>query len=192
MTLAALGSRVGMTSSSLSKVEKGSVSVSFDTLTRLARALDVSVQDLFQEPELRQTKGMFSVTRSDEGRVYETDTYVYRMLGTNLLQKRMLPIATTIKVGTAEEFGPLVRHSGEEFLFVLRGAVKLLSELYEPIYLGQGDSIYFDSSMGHGVINADRETSEVLWVALGREVDPTAELRQALALRMPSGVLEET
>ena len=83
-----------------------------------------------------------------------------------------------MRARTAEEFGPLLRHSGEEFLYVLKGAVKLLSELYEPIHLGQGDSVYFDSSMGHGVINVDVEDSHVLWVALGREADPVAALRQ--------------
>jgi transcriptional regulator with XRE-family HTH domain len=183
LTLAALGAQVGLTASALSKVEKGSVSISFDALTRLARALNASVQDLFEETEVKQTKGMLAVTRSGEGRLYETDTYVYRMLGTTLLHKRMLPIATTIKARTAEDFGPLIHHSGEEFLYVLRGSVSLLSELYEPIHLAEGDSIYFDSSMGHGAINTGEGDAEVLWVALGREGDPSIELHQTHAAR---------
>lgn len=168
LTLAELGSRVGLTASSLSKVEKGNVSISFDALSRLATALDVNLPTLFDstEPPLH-TSGRVSVNYRDDGRVYETGAYVYRLLCTSIVNKRMVPIHATIKAHSAEGFGELIRHPGEEFLFVIEGEVTILTELYEPVHLRAGESIYLDSTMAHGVISAGTEDAQVLWVALG-------------------------
>lgn len=168
LTLVELGSRVGLTASSLSKVEKGNVSISFDALSRLAAALEVNLPTLFDSTELPSpASGRLSVNSRDDGRVYETGAYVYRLLCTSIVNKRMVPIYATIKAHSAEGFGPLIRHSGEEFLFVLQGEVSVLTELYEPVHLRAGESIYLDSTMAHGVISAGTEDAEVLWIALG-------------------------
>ena len=52
------------------------------------------------------------------------------------------------------EFGDLIRHPGEEFAYVLMGEVAFHSELYAPVVLKAGDSIYFDSEMGHAYLKA--------------------------------------
>jgi transcriptional regulator with XRE-family HTH domain len=170
LTLAELGARIELTASSLSKVEKGNVSISFDALTRLASGLTISVSELFEIAEPKTGAGRLSINRSGEGRIYETTAYVYEMLCANLLHKRMVPIRTTIKLGSPAEFGPLLRHSGEEFIYVLGGSVRVLTELYEPVELNAGDSVYLDSSMAHGVIHAaGQDQAEVIWVSLGSE-----------------------
>lgn len=169
LTLAELGIRVDLTASSLSKVEKGSVSISFDALARLANGLEVNVSELFENIETPARTGRLSVNRAGEGRVYETGAYIYEILCANLLKKRMVPIHTTIKAGSNEVFGPLIRHAGEEFLYVLEGSIRVLTELYEPIHLNTGDSAYLDSSMAHGVIYAGNQEAKVLWVSLGSE-----------------------
>ncbi len=72
-----------------------------------------------------------------------------------LRRKRMIPVYTRIRAKSVEEFGELVHHSGEEFIYVLEGAIKVHTEFYDPIVLGAGESIYIDSNMGHGYIAAD-------------------------------------
>ena len=48
----------------------------------------------------------------------------------------MTPIIIDIQARSVDELGGLVRHSGEEYLYVLRGSMELHSDLYAPLALG--------------------------------------------------------
>ena len=63
-----------------------------------------------------------------------------------------------------EEFGGWVRHEGEEFLYVLTGAVRLYTEFYEPVEMRRGDSAYYDATMGHNVVSISQDDATILWV----------------------------
>ncbi len=39
-----------------------------------------------------------------------------------------------------------------------------MTELYEPVELGPGDSAYYDASMGHCVISTSEADAVILWV----------------------------
>ncbi len=168
-TLTELGMLVGLSASALSKVENGSGSISFDALARLAVGLKVTVAQLFDSTESGAVTGRLSVTREGGGRVYETNSYLYRLLCTDLAQKRMVPIHATIKADSPEAFGPLTRHGGEEFIYILSGRVEVLTEFYEPICLAAGEAVYLDSAMGHGVIRAGSGEADILFVSYGAE-----------------------
>jgi hypothetical protein len=81
-----------------------------------------------------------------------TDNYDYSYLCTDLRRKRMIPILTRIRAHSAREFGDLVRHQGEEFIYVLEGRIEVHSEFYDPVQLETGQGIYLDSSMGHAYV----------------------------------------
>jgi len=77
----------------------------------------------------------------------------------------MIPVIARIRANSVKQFGQLVHHSGEEFTYVLKGAVVLHSEFYDPVVLKEGQSIYFDSSMGHAyLIPEGCDEAEVLTV----------------------------
>src|SRR3546814_8705003 len=67
----------------------------------------------------------------------------------------MIPILTRIRAHGAREFGDLVRHQGEEFIYVLEGRIEVHSEFYDPVTLDAGQGIYLDSSMGHASVVAE-------------------------------------
>lgn len=67
----------------------------------------------------------------------------------------MIPVLTHIRAKTVEEFGELVHHSGEEYIYVLEGRIEIHTEFYDPVLLGVGESIYIDSNMGHAYIAAE-------------------------------------
>jgi len=84
---------------------------------------------------------------------------------------------TKIRARSAEQFGDLVRHSGEEFLYVLSGKVVVQTEFYDPVTLGPGEVLYIDSNMGHAYLAAeDCEEAEVLAVMSS----PEEELMESL------------
>jgi transcriptional regulator with XRE-family HTH domain len=167
-TLAVLSQRTGFAVSTLSKMENGAISISFDGLIKLATALGVSVADLFQS-DMGAATARRSIARLGDGATYETPAYRYRFLCTDLAHKRMVPIHTRLKAGSLAEFGPLTRHPGEEFLYVLSGRVAVHTEFYSPVLLGPGESIYFDSTMGHALVRAGDDEAELIWVCTDAE-----------------------
>ena len=86
-----------------------------------------------------------------------------------LLNKRLIPIIVEIRARSLEEFGELVRHSGEEYIYVLAGEIEIHTSAYAPLRLRTGDSIYIDSTMGHGYVAASDEPCRVLAVCSGTE-----------------------
>lgn len=70
----------------------------------------------------------------------------------------MLPHRVRVRARSMEEFIGWVRHNGEEFLYVLPGVVRLLTEFYDPIQAGRGDSAYYDATMRHNVISGSAKT----------------------------------
>ena len=81
-----------------------------------------------------------------------TKNYDYYYICPELRRKRMIPILARIRAKSAAEFGALVHHSGEEYIYVLEGGIKVLTEFYDPVALGVGESIYIDSKMGHAYV----------------------------------------
>src|SRR5690606_17648215 len=82
----------------------------------------------------------------------ETKNYDYSYLCTELRGKIMIPLISRVRARTLEEFGELIRHPGEEFVYVLEGAIEVHSEFYDPVTLRAGEYIYLDSEMGHGYL----------------------------------------
>ena len=172
-TLADLSERTGLSVSTLSKVENDKMSLTYDKLSRISKGLAIDIGQLFAESSassgaspapVRGFSGRRSVSRSGEGSVIDTSNYGHVYPATELLNKQMVPIFGQPKARTLEEFGELLLHSGEEFSVVLEGAVLFHTELYAPVLLQTGDSVYFDSSMGHAYLRVGDGSCRVLTV----------------------------
>ncbi len=77
----------------------------------------------------------------------------------------MIPLVARIKNPLIEDFGPMLRHPGEEVDHVLEGEIEIHTEHYAPVRLAQGDCAYFDSTMGHAFIAAGEKDALVFWVS---------------------------
>lgn len=163
-TLEQAAKQAGLARSTLSKIENGQMSPTYDALKKLAVGLEISVPQLFTPPVKGQVNGRLSVTKSGEGTEQPTTTYEHVLLAENLTKKKMLPYRTRVRARSVEEFNGWVRHDGEEFLYVLTGVVKLFTEFYEPIEMRRGDSAYYDASMGHNLVSVSDEDATILWV----------------------------
>jgi transcriptional regulator with XRE-family HTH domain len=163
-TLEQAAQRAGLARSTLSKIENGQMSPTYDALKKLAGGLGISVPQLFTPPSQDQVNGRMAVTRSGEGQAHATATYEHELLAGALTRKAMLPYRARIRARRFEEFEGWVRHDGEEFLYVLTGVVQLLTEFYAPVELRRGDSAYYDAAMGHNVISVSEDDATILWV----------------------------
>ena len=163
-TLEQAAQAAGLARSTLSKIENGQMSPTYDGLKKLAEGLGISVPQLFTPPRSASPGGRMTTTRAGEGEAHVTTTYEHELLSGGLTRKSMLPYRARIRARAFEDFDGWVRHDGEEFLYVLTGQIRLLTEFYAPIDMKRGDSAYYDASMGHNVISLSPEDATILWV----------------------------
>ncbi|CUJ25747.1 helix-turn-helix domain-containing protein [Cognatishimia activa] len=163
-TLEQAANQAGLARSTLSKIENGQMSPTFDALKKLAEGLEISVPQLFTPPVKGQVNGRMVFTKEGQGAARPTTTYEHELLAENLTKKNMLPYRARVRARSMDEFDGWVRHDGEEFLYVLTGVVKLYTEFYEPVEMRRGDSAYYDGSMGHNVISLSDDDANILWV----------------------------
>ena len=169
-TLKDMSERSGIPISTLSKVEHDRLTLTYDKLLQLSRRLNIRMSELFAENDgaaespVTARRSLGDVKRSVR---VMTPNYDYYYLCTELRRKRMIPILTRIRAksvspgdtyfegGVWEKIRELVRHPGEEFIYVVDGAIIVHTEFYDPVTLKVGESIYIDSNMGHAYITAD-------------------------------------
>ena len=163
-TLDQAAGQAGLARSTLSKIENGQMSPTFEALKKLAEGLAISVPQLFTPAARPQVSGRMAMTKSGSGQAHATSTYEHELLAGALTRKQMLPYRATIRARSMDEFDGWVRHEGEEFLYVLTGVIRLHTEFYEPVDLRRGDSAYYDATMGHNVISLSDEAATILWV----------------------------
>jgi transcriptional regulator with XRE-family HTH domain len=157
-TLKEMSHRTSIPVSTLSKVEHDNLTLTYDKLVQLSQRLNIRISELFADPAVSAETAVTarrSIGRADDAVRVNTKNYDYHYLCPELRRKRMIPILTRIRAKSAEEFGELVRHSGEEYIYVLQGRIKVHTEFYDPVVLEPGESIYLDSNMGHAYVTAD-------------------------------------
>lgn len=164
-TLAEVGTRTGLPVSTLSKIENGKMSLSYDKLARLSAGLEIDIAQLFEPGAVTPPStisGRRIVIRAGTGLVIETENYSHVYPAADLLSKRFIPIVAEPRARSLDEFGELIRHAGEEYAYILEGTVEIHTDLYGPTRLEAGDSIYFDSGMGHAYIAVGHGRCRVL------------------------------
>jgi transcriptional regulator with XRE-family HTH domain len=178
-TLAEVGKRTGLPVSTLSKIENERISLNYDKLALLSASLGVDISELFAPPfhaAHGTVIGRRTFTPRGQGQFIETANYNHTYPAADFLNKRFVPIVAELRVCSLEEFGELIRHPGEEYAFVLEGSVVFHTELYAPLSMSKGDSIYFDSGMGHAYLAGEEGPCRVLAICSG----PESQLKEAL------------
>jgi transcriptional regulator with XRE-family HTH domain len=161
--------RTGLSVSTLSKIENGQRSLTYDKLVQLADALEVDIARLFAnattEPSPNILAGRRSVQRPGDGFRIESGVYTYTFMAEDLIRKRFSPVVMELHARSVQEFDHLLRHEGDEYAFVLEGEIELHTEAYAPLRLAAGESVYFESSVGHAYVNAGDSVARILTIA---------------------------
>ena len=166
-TLKRLSEATQIPLSTLSKVETGGISLNIEKLLKVCAALDIDVMQLVAPgdgpgPAAQSAPvvtGRRSLTLTGQARRIETDKSVYEHHASDFLRRKFQPAVIEVKAGHTPE---LIRHQGEEFIYVLQGTVEFISEFYEPTVLKAGESIYIDSSMAHNLRAVGSKSARVL------------------------------
>ena len=155
-----LSEKTGISVATLSKLENGKTKLNFTTVNKLAQGIGVAVTDL-TSPGLAHTKDT-TMTLGGGGVVFETRDVDYEVLCADYTGGNQGYAKLSVKARTLDPNLPWHRHPGKEFIYVLKGILVLHTEDREQITLKSGDSLLFDSSIGHHYISAGRGETQLL------------------------------
>ncbi|GAB6394716.1 MAG: transcriptional regulator [Bacteroidales bacterium] len=130
-------------------LESGTADISVSVLHRIAQAYGVELTALMfgDEPKMNS----YFVTRKGKGVAVErTKSYKYQSLAAGFANRKADPFLVTVHPMPDNE--PVYRnaHAGQEFNLVLQGRM-LIQINGKDIVLEEGDSIYFNSGLPHGM-----------------------------------------
>jgi transcriptional regulator with XRE-family HTH domain len=166
-TLQELSDKSGVPLSTLSKLELGQSSPTYDKILRICSALEIDPGlSLLQQASITTTpSARRSVIRRSEGEAMKFGGHDARAHGQDLLSKSFTPMVLTLQPSDDK------RHTlpGEIYLHVLSGAAMLHTDIYAPLKLGDGDAIFFDGSTEFRLHAADQGPCQVLMVCSGDE-----------------------
>jgi transcriptional regulator with XRE-family HTH domain len=190
-TLAEMSDAVGIPLSTLAKVERGELSMTYDKLLQLSERLEISLLELFSMPPVPQSPvatGRRSLCDEANTITVSSRNYEDKYLCSELLEKIITPIIVEVKAASIEEFGPLITHDGEEFVYVISGSIRVYTSFYGPTQVDTGGGHYLDSQMGHAYVRAEGCNSASLLVVCASKSEG---LNSALIQQM-TGLAEGT
>jgi DNA-binding transcriptional MerR regulator/quercetin dioxygenase-like cupin family protein len=155
LSLAEVAAAAGISIGFLSALERSQMSASVGTLRRLARYYRTNILDFFDV-----TDSNTRLVRPPQRKVLEAGPGVRMELlawGNKVLEPHLFRVAP--RAGSGESYA----HEGEEFLFVLRGELKI-ALAGEEYHLKRGDSFCFESTTPHRWKNPGRSETWLLWV----------------------------
>jgi transcriptional regulator with XRE-family HTH domain len=150
LTIADVAERAAISRGMLSKIENAQTATSLDTLTRLARALGVSLSTLFRNYDVPD--GSAQLVRNGEGmEVVRRGTkrgHTYHLLAYDQGPTKLFePFLITIDSESATF--PVFEHPGTEFLYMLEGRMEYRHGQHTYL-LTPGDSLTFRGEVPHG------------------------------------------
>jgi DNA-binding transcriptional MerR regulator/mannose-6-phosphate isomerase-like protein (cupin superfamily) len=154
-SLAEVAKAVGISVGFLSAIERMQMSASIGTLRKLARFYKANILDFFGPAEAHGP-----LVSPGKRKILETGRGVRMELlawGNTIMEPHLFRIAPD--AGSGESY----THEGEEFLYVLRGELRI-SVRNDEYRLKPGDSFYFESAMPHRWLNPGPTETWVLWV----------------------------
>jgi len=161
LTLEDVAGRTGLDLDTLRSIEAGEYDPPLGMLIRLAKALEMSMGTFITTGEDRP----YAVLRAADRKVVsrfsgdkqERYGYTYMPLAPDKRNRSMEPFLVTLTPTGGDH--KLSDHDGQEFIFVLTGALEV-SFADDKFVLDPGDSIYYDSTTPHLVTtHGDHETT---------------------------------
>ncbi len=167
ISMAELAERSGLTTDQIELIINSDTVPSLSALMKIARALGVRLGTFLDDSnELgpvihKQTET--SEPASFSSQLSTSNSHLdFFSLASSKSGRHMEPFIIDIKPAGSHE--PILSsHEGEEFIYVLKGSVKI-NYGKETYLLNSGDSIYYDSIIDHLVSTSNDEPAQILAV----------------------------
>lgn len=159
-----MADRCGLRVEQYREIESGEFDIAVSTLQQIARKFDIPLDVLMfgEEPKMNS----YFLTRWGTGiSVERTKAYKYQALASGFRNRKADPFLVTVEPKPEDTPIYYNTHYGQEFNMVLEGRM-LLSINGRNLILEQGDSLYFDSSLPHGMKALDGKAVKFLAIVM--------------------------
>ncbi|NLA81960.1 MAG: cupin domain-containing protein [Clostridiaceae bacterium] len=161
MTLKQLSETTGLSPGFLSQFERGMTNIAIDSLNRIANALSVPLESLLKIAS--QDKGIDVIRSYERDSTLISPHVIQFMLNSQPERFAFLPRAFKLLPLPQKQKIELYSHEGQEFIYVLEGAVTVYLEDQSTI-LYPGDSLHIDSTKPHNWANLSSMPALILTV----------------------------
>ena len=157
-----IANECGIDKDEYERAESGEYDISVRMLQQIARHYGIALDALMfgEEPKM----STYFLTRAGKGvSVERTKAYKYQSLAAGFKNRKADPFIVTVEPND----NPLHynTHEGQEFNLVLEGRL-LLSVGGKELVLNEGDSLYFNSNLPHGMKALDGKTVRFLAIIM--------------------------
>ena len=172
-TLEDLSELSGLSRAAVSKIERGEMSPTFESLLKLARGLKTDMALLISGRE--PAGGGYDITRAGEGAEHRADKrFPSRLLAPKLSERALHAFITEVRAVPVEKYGAWDSHDSEDFLYVLDGVIEVHLRDRAPVRLRKGDSMQMDGRIAHALIavpppnssRAEKSVAQLLWISV--------------------------
>jgi transcriptional regulator with XRE-family HTH domain len=137
---------IGISADDYAKYESGEKDIPISVLYKIAACLGVDATVLLTGEDPRMVTA--SVCRAGQGvQIERYPGYEFSSLAYNFKGRTIEPLL--VYLDPTKPPAPPVSHAGQEFNYVVEGAMKVTVNRREYV-LNAGDSIYFDATLPHG------------------------------------------
>jgi DNA-binding transcriptional MerR regulator/quercetin dioxygenase-like cupin family protein len=157
LSLAEAGRRSGLSSSLISGIERAAMGASVSALQRLTAAYGATMLELFAGNALRGR-----LVRPGERAVLQVAEADVRIEQLAVGATQLEPQLFVLKAGATSDGA--YAHDGEEFLFLLSGALTVWLGESEHYQLREGDALSFPSTLPHRWRNEASGETRLLWI----------------------------
>lgn len=170
-TVEEMAEAIGVTADEFSRLETGTEDFGFTFLYKCAEKLGVDIIEIItgRDPKLSG----FSLVRSGEGLpIKRREGFTYYHLAPTFKDKISEPFLVFAPYIPEEQDKEihLSYHEGQEFDYILSGSLRFCHE-GRTVDVGPGDTLYYDSGKGHGMIATSREGCTFLAVVMRRDTE---------------------
>jgi len=149
LSTASLAELIGVTAEEYTGYESGDVDIPIGDLYEAARILNVELTAILtgEDPKLHS----YCLVRKGKGvNVDRKNPYKYQSLAYNFAYKATEPFLVEVTPDTEDTPVHLNNHPGQEFNYVIEGTLLIRVDGHD-LTLQEGDSLYFDSGLNHGM-----------------------------------------
>ncbi|MDF2524306.1 MAG: transcriptional regulator, family [Clostridiales bacterium] len=164
VSLESLAKELEVSNETYSDYESGNIDIPVGFLYKFANKFSIDLAAILtgDVPKLHS----YSIVRKGKGiNIERRKEYQYQHLAYNFIHKKAEPFLVTVE--PEDENSPIHynSHPGQEFNYVLEGKLKIEINGYELI-LNEGDSLFFDSNISHGMKALENKPCKFLAIVL--------------------------
>ncbi len=164
ITLIELSKMTGVAQATLSRIETGDMLGTIECHLKVANALGISLSELYDGLDDRTSKTHHSKKNEPLSvSSFQGDKVRVELRTSKALKKKLFPTVITLK-GNSETEDERAEKSVEKFIYVIDGDV-VVNLNKQDFHLKQDESLYFDGSLPHRIINKASKIAKVIAVS---------------------------